>query len=123
MALKSQGVDLAGLLHPLTGPTWVRRALHGPARVTKSVPKKKKKKKNSLMPDQPQPGRPFQVAAVNVNGLTEATKRRTFFTWAQEQHHGIVLLSETHCTSDSQAQQWVQEGAGLGKPWQGASFW
>ena len=75
------------------------------------------------MPDQPQPGRPFQVAAVNVNGLTEATKRRTLFTWAQEQHHGIVLLSETHCTSDSQAQQWVQEGAGLGKPWQGASFW
>ena len=34
---------MAGLLHPLTGPTWVRRALHGPARVTKSVPKKKKK--------------------------------------------------------------------------------
>ena len=61
--------------------------------------------------------------AVNVNGLMDTTKRRSFFAWLQQQGYAIVLLSETHCTSDSQALQWVQEGAGLGRPWQGSGFW
>jgi exonuclease III len=70
-----------------------------------------------------QPGRPLRVAAANVNGLSAGQKRRQFFAWLQKQRADIALLSETHCTSDSQARQWVQEGAGLGRPWRGESFW
>lgn len=61
--------------------------------------------------------------AVNVNGLSDSSKRRNFFAWLQQQRHAVVLLAETHSTSDDQAQQWVQEGAGLGRPWQGSAVW
>jgi exonuclease III len=70
-----------------------------------------------------QPPRPFKVAAVNVNGLVERKKRQRFFQWLQQQRYAVALLSETHCTSAEQAQQWVREGAGNGKPWQGAAAW
>ena len=69
-----------------------------------------------------QPGQPFKVVAVNVNGLAAADKRRNFFAWLQQQHYAIVLLSETHSTSDTQGQQWVTQGAGSGRPWQGLAF-
>jgi hypothetical protein len=59
---------------------------------------------------------------VNVNGLAAAAKRRTFFVWLLQQRYANVLLSETHTTSESQGQQWVQEGAGPGRPWQGVAF-
>jgi exonuclease III len=70
-----------------------------------------------------QPPRPFKVAAVNVNGLVEKHKRQRFFAWLQQQRYAVALLSETHCTSAEQAQHWVREGAGHGKPWQGAAMW
>lgn len=70
-----------------------------------------------------QPAGPFLVTAVNVNGLSAVMKRRNFFAWLQQQRCGVVLLSETHSTSDSQALTWVQEGAGPGRPWQGAARW
>jgi exonuclease III len=57
-----------------------------------------------------QPGQPFKVVAVNVNGLAADAKRRNFFAWLQQQRYAIVLLSETHTTSNLQGQQWVQEG-------------
>ena len=69
------------------------------------------------------PGRPLRVAAVNVNGLNARQKRRTFFTWLHKQRVDIALLSETHCTSDEQAKQWVRQGAGTGRPWRGQGFW
>jgi len=69
------------------------------------------------------PAGPFKVIAVNVNGLAAATKRRGSFAFLQEQRCAVALLSETHGISDSQAQSWVQEGAGPGRPWQGAAFW
>ena len=34
-----------------------------------------------------------------------------------------MVLSETHSKGDVEVQQWVQEGAGRGRPWQGRSFW
>ena len=71
------------------------------------------------MPQGVQPGQPFKVVAVNVNGLAAADKRRIFFAWLQQQRYAIVLLSETHSTSDEQGQQWVRQGAGPGRPWQG----
>ena len=69
-----------------------------------------------------QPGQPFKVVAVNVNGLAAADKRRNFFAWLQQQDYAIMLLSETHSTSDTQGQQWVTKGAGSGRPWQGLAF-
>ena len=70
-----------------------------------------------------QPPRPFKVVAVNTNGLVEKHKRQRFFAWLQQQRYAVALLSETHCTSTEQAQQWVREGAGQGKSWQGAALW
>ena len=69
-----------------------------------------------------QPARPFKVMAVNVNGLGEQHKRRMFFASLQKQRQAVVLLAETHCTNPDQGQGWVQEGAGPGRPWQGAAF-
>lgn len=63
------------------------------------------------MATHPPPAGPFKVLAANVNGLSAQQKRRGFFAFLQEQHCGVALLSETHCTSDSQAKGWVQEGA------------
>ena len=71
----------------------------------------------------PPPAGPFKVLAANVNGLSARQKRRGFFAFLQEQHCGVALLSETHCTSDSQAKGWVQEGAGPGRPWNGVAVW
>ena len=70
-----------------------------------------------------QPPRPFKVVAVNVNGLAERPKRQRFFAWLQQQRYAVALLSETHCVSAEQAQQWVREGAGQGRPWQGSAVW
>ena len=68
------------------------------------------------------PASPFKVMAVNVNGLAARSKRRPFFASLQKQRQSVVLLSETHTTSDSQGHSWVQEGAGPGRPWAGAAF-
>ena len=65
--------------------------------------------------------RPFRVVAVNVNGLADASKRRTFFAWVHDQKCDVVLLSETHCKSPDQGQQWVQEGTGR-RAWRGQAF-
>ena len=66
--------------------------------------------------------RPFSVAADNVNGLAAAEKRRPFFAWMQQQAYDVVLLAETHSSSDQQMQQWAQQGAGQGRPWQGFCY-
>ena len=66
--------------------------------------------------------RPFHVVAVNVNGLSDRGKRRRFFAWLRQQRCDVGLLVETHCRSSETAQQWVQEGAGPGRPWQGHAF-
>ena len=68
------------------------------------------------------PPSPFKVMAVNVNGLAAGPKRREFFASLQQQRQAVVLLSETHTTTDSQGQGWVREGAGPGRPWVGAAF-
>jgi exonuclease III len=60
---------------------------------------------------------------VNVNGLSAPAKRRTLFKRLMQLHADVVVLCETHSTSDEQVQGWVQEGAGPGKPWQGHAFW
>ena len=74
------------------------------------------------MAQSPPPASPFKVMAVNVNGLATRSKRRMFFASLQKQRQAVVLLSETHCTTEQQGLDWVQEGAGPGRPWQGAAF-
>jgi exonuclease III len=69
------------------------------------------------------PGRPFRVAAVNVNGLNAVPRRREVFTWLQNERVDVALLSETHCTDTAMADGWVRDGAGPGRPWQGMGFW
>jgi exonuclease III len=66
--------------------------------------------------------RPLNILADNVNGLGEAAKRKAFFAWLQDQRVDVALLSETHTKTEQQAQQWVREGAGKGRPWEGLAF-
>ena len=66
--------------------------------------------------------RPFRAISVNVNGLANPGKRRGFFAWLQQQRCDVGLIVETHCRSSQVAQQWVKEGAGPGRPWQGHAF-
>jgi hypothetical protein len=75
-----------------------------------------------MMPAAAHGMRPFKVIAVNVNGLAAPDKRKPFFAWLQQQGCDIALLSETHSRSDQQVKQWVQKGAGQGRPWQGPAF-
>ena len=69
------------------------------------------------------PASTLKCVAVNVNGLRDKKKRCVFFDWLMKQKFDIVILSETHSKTDAEVQQWVQEGAGKGRPWQGQAFW
>ena len=39
-----------------------------------------------------QPGQPFKVVTVNVNGLAAADKRRNLFAWLQQQHYFFIFF-------------------------------
>eukprot|EP00775_Hariotina_reticulata_P003744 gene3744-biopygen5420 len=66
----------------------------------------------------------LRVLSINVNGLqSSVTKRMAFFQYLAQVQADIVVVQETHCSGDSQAQQWVQRGGGPGSAWQGPTFW
>eukprot|EP00775_Hariotina_reticulata_P015248 gene15248-biopygen2616 len=57
------------------------------------------------------------------HGRKSVTKRMAFFQYLAQVQADIVVVQETHCSGDSQAQQWVQRGGGPGSAWQGPTFW
>lgn len=66
---------------------------------------------------------PFSCVTVNVNGMRSKPKRMSLFHQLRDLRYGVVLLVETHCRDDEEAQAWTQEGAGPGMPWEGHAFW
>lgn len=57
----------------------------------------------------------LRVLSINVNGLqSNATKRKTFFQYLAQVQADVVVVQETHCSSEDQAQHWVQRGEGPG---------
>jgi len=53
----------------------------------------------------------LRVLSINVNGLqSNATKRKTFFQYLAQVQADVVVVQETHCSSEDQAQHWVQRG-------------
>lgn len=72
---------------------------------------------------QPGQGGGLSCVVVNVNGLSAPAKRRTLFKRLMQLRVGVVVVCETHSTSDEQVQGWVQDGAGPGRPWQGHAYW
>lgn len=63
------------------------------------------------------------VLSLNVNGLRSASKRKALFAQLQQGPWQVVLLQETHSSSDDEAAAWAQEGAGPGMPWLGQAYW
>eukprot|EP00775_Hariotina_reticulata_P015037 gene15037-biopygen719 len=57
------------------------------------------------------------------HGRKSVIKRRAFFQYLAQVQADIVVVQETHCSGDNQAQQWVQRGGGPGSAWQGSTFW
>ena len=66
---------------------------------------------------------PAGLLHLNVNGLNGAAKRRSLFAQLLAGPWDVVVLVETHCSGDTAAHAWVQEGAGPGQPWRGHAFW
>jgi exonuclease III len=71
----------------------------------------------------PTPPLPSSVISINVNGLRDARKRQHLFACLLDGPWQLILLQETHTANDEEVQQWMQEGAGPGRPWQGLGFW
>ena len=66
----------------------------------------------------------LRVLSINVNGLqSSAAKRKAFFQYLRRVQADVVVVQETHCSSDDQATQWVQQGGGPGSVWHGPAFW
>lgn len=69
------------------------------------------------------PARALNCVVVNVNGLRRHGKRRDLFAALMGSHYDVVVLCETHCVSDAEGTQWLQRGAGMGRPWTGHACW
>jgi exonuclease III len=65
----------------------------------------------------------LHLLTLNVNGLGSAAKRTTLFSVLLSGSWDIVVLQETHHENSEQGERWAREGAGLGKPWEGQTFW
>lgn len=65
----------------------------------------------------------LRVLSCNVNGLRDSRQRIALFERLRAEAADIVVLQETHCSTDEEATQWVQQGAGPGAPWAGHAFW
>lgn len=63
------------------------------------------------------------VLSCNVNGLRSRRQRTAFFERVRKETADVVVVQETHCASDQEAAQWVQQGAGPGAAWDGQTFW
>lgn len=66
----------------------------------------------------------LRVATVNANGLRRARQRlMPFFEAVISQNYDIVIIQETHCSSDEEAAQWMRITGGPGMHWKGQAFW
>lgn len=65
----------------------------------------------------------LRVLSCNVNGLRDSRQRTAFFERVRAEAADIVVLQETHSSTDQEVTQWVQQGAGPGAPWAGQAFW
>jgi len=66
----------------------------------------------------------LSFGTLNVNGLGDAKRRALFHGLAGGQRRvDVMFLQETHHASQQAADVWVQEGAGPGLPFRGASVW
>ena len=67
----------------------------------------------------------LNFASLNVNGLSDRGKRLALFGGLQGRVDGVdvLLLQETHHGSMQQAETWMREGSGPGRPWRGRSLW
>ena len=71
----------------------------------------------------PLPQRSLRLLSLNVNGLSGRSKRRTLFAGLARLRHDVVVLQETHLTSDKDGASALRAGAGAGRPWGGRGFW
>ena len=65
----------------------------------------------------------LKLLSLNVNGLRDPQKRITLFDQLLQGPFDIIFLQETHHASSSEAQSWLQTGAGPGRPLQWDSHW
>jgi exonuclease III len=66
---------------------------------------------------------PASILSLNVNGLRDQHKRRSLFAHLLNGPWHAIMLQETHSTDDHEVEEWMREGAGPGRPWQGLGFW
>lgn len=65
----------------------------------------------------------LKLLSVNVQGLRARAKRLTLFHALLQGHWDIVFLQETHHIHPTEAADWLQQGAGPGRPLQWHAFW
>ena len=68
-------------------------------------------------------GSNLRLLTLNVNGLQNASKRRTLFSCILQGRWDVVLLQETHHASEAEALAWLREGAGPARAVTWESFW
>ena len=67
--------------------------------------------------------RALRLLSLNVNGMRIGHKRLTLFSELLLGNWDIVVLQETHHDDEAEGLAWAREGAGVGKPWLGDTFW
>ena len=68
-------------------------------------------------------GRRPKVLVLNPNGIVSRSKRHAVAEAVREGKYDIVILPETHLSTDAEAAELVREWAGRGRPWRGEAFW
>jgi exonuclease III len=53
----------------------------------------------------------LKIVSLNVRGLANLKKRRSIFNWCKRSYTDLILLQETHSTSDVET-QWRHEWGG-----------
>ncbi len=68
---------------------------------------------------------PLRLLSLNCQGLCGRRKRVRLFTQLHSVRPRVdaLLLQETHHSSQQQADGWLQQGLGPGRPWRGSAFW
>ena len=57
----------------------------------------------------------LKLLSLNVNGMQNPQKRQVVLTWLHNSKADIILLQQTHCSSNCES-QWAHE-------WPGKSYW
>ena len=65
----------------------------------------------------------LRFLSLNVNGLRDRAKRHQLFDSLLLGNWDVIVLQETHHGGVGEGESWAKEGAGVGRPWVGLSFW